>query len=520
MSQVTHFIRKAGVTPSTGGSLPSDITDIVFKRIIILCLLSAGMTLLGSTICVGSILTKGVFLNVGGYKALEAGKDVLTILVSLGLAWIVHRRKFHPRTLIALGLGFGAYVALHHSVGECLSLVYDEFTPIAFFSFVQGWVVFFPAIVPIRSRTAYFMILLAAAMPPLSRGVTQSLGYVELPEDSLAILTIIMSFSAIMGLAVSHVVYKLGRSVKAAREMGSYTLEKNLGGGGMGEVWLASHRLLARPAAVKLIKPEVLAGMQPGDIEKMNQRFEREVQATAALCSPHTVDIYDYGLAQDGTFYYVMELLDGIDMETLIKRFGPIEPSRVTYYMIQACHSLNEAHKRQLIHRDIKPANLFVCSYGEDSDFVKVLDFGLVKQDKAESEADMKLTVDGAVAGTPAYMYPEAFSGKSPVDNRSDIYSLGCVAYWLLTGQLVFTAETRMAMLMAHATDKPAPPSKRSEMVIPEDLDNVILACLAKKPGDRPQSANELAGRLRRIVFGQPWDQERAQAWWKLHRPG
>ena len=161
---------------------------------------------------------------------------------------------------------------------------------------------------------------------------------------------------------------------------------------------------------------------------------------------------------------------------------------------------------------------MFVCKYGEDFDFVKVLDFGLVKHEEAESESDLKLTADGSMIGTPAYMYPEAASGKSPVDHRSDVYSLGCVAYWLLTGQLVFTAETHIAMLMEHATAKPIPPSKRSEMEIPEDLDNVILACLEKEPGDRLQSADELANRLRNITFRQSWDQEHAQAWWNLHQ--
>jgi len=516
MSRETQFIRKAGITPSPADTLPSDIADIVFKRIVILCLVSAGIALLGTFICLGDFLTEGVILK-GGYSALESGNDILMILVSLGIAWIVHRRLFAPRILVALGLGFGVYTALYHSVGECRGLIVDEFQAVAYFSFTQAWVVFFPAIVPIRFRAALLVILPAAAIPPLSRGLVQGLGHVELPSDSLPILSLVMMFSAIMGLVVSRVVYNLGKSVKAARELGSYTLEENLGGGGMGEVWLASHRLLARPAAVKLIKPDILAGMQPGEIERLNHRFEHEVQATAALCSPHTVDIYDYGLAQDGTFYYVMELLDGIDMETLIERFGPIEPSRAAHYLIQACHSLNEAHNQQLIHRDIKPANLFVCRYGDDYDFVKVLDFGLVKREKAADESDLKLTVDGSVSGTPAYMYPEAVSGKNPVDNRSDIYSLGCVAYWLLTGQRVFTAANHMAMLMEHATVEPIPPSQRSEMEIPADLDQAILACLAKDPDDRPQGADELARRLRRINFEQSWDQDRARAWWRLH---
>jgi eukaryotic-like serine/threonine-protein kinase len=512
-----RYLHKAGKTPSTSGSLSSEITDIVLKRIIILCLLSAGMAVLGMIICIGSFFMDGVLLNITGVSPIETLNDVVMIVVSLGIALAVYRRFFSTRILTVLGLGFGVYVALYHSVGECIGLIDDKFTPVAYFSFTQAWIVFFPAIIPIRSRTAFFTIIFAASIAPLSRVVVQSLGLVVLPEDSLTILIILMSFSAIMGLAVSHVVYRLGKSVKAAREMGSYTLEESLGGGGMGEVWRASHRLLARPAAVKIIKPGVPGSMQPTELERVNLRFEHEVQATATLCSPHTVDIYDYGVAQDGTFYYVMELLDGIDMDTLIKRFGPIEPSRAVHYLIQVCHSLNEAHNRQLIHRDIKPANLFVCRYGDDYDFVKVLDFGLVKREKVDTESDMTLTVEGSMTGTPAYMYPEGVSGKASADNRSDIYSLGCVAYWLLTGQLVFTADTHMAMLVEHASAQPVPPSKRSEMEIPEDLDAVILSCLEKNPANRPQSAGELASRLRGIRFEQAWDQPRALAWWKLH---
>lgn len=517
MSRETQFVRRGGTAPSTAGTLPADITDVVFKRIIILCLVTAGLAALSIFMCLSKLVQGEVILQ-SGYSALERGNDILMILISLGIAGIVRWRVFSPRILIALGLGFGVYTALYHSVSECRTLIVDGFEAGAYFSITQAWIVFFPAIVPIRSRTAFFVILLAAAIPPLSRGLIQSLGYVELPPDSLQIISIVMGFSAIMGLVVSRVVYGLGRSVRAAREMGSYTLEESLGGGGMGEVWRASHRMLARPAAVKLIKPDVLVGMQSGEVERMNHRFEHEVQATAALCSPHTVDIYDYGLAQNGSFYYVMELLDGIDMETLVKRFGPVEPSRVVHYMIQACHSLQEAHKRQLIHRDIKPANLFVCIYGEDFDFVKVLDFGLVKQGAVEDEADMKLTVDGSMAGTPAYIYPEAVSGEGPVDHRADIYSLGCVAYWLLTGQLVFTASTPVAMMMEHAKTDPVPPSNRSEIDIPAGLDDVILACLEKDPANRPQDASELADRLRKIDFEPHWDQERAKAWWELHR--
>lgn len=520
MSRHTHFIRKAGVTPVTADTLPGDITDIVLKRIVYLCVFSAGFATIGTLTCfTRSMLGNWSFAEEVSSRAAEFSVDGSMILVSLAVARLVHKRMFSSSSLIKIGLGFGVVAALWMISGECFSLVRDGFAPLAYFSFTAVWLVFFPAIVPIRLRATIFIVLLIAAMPPLSRWLVQTVGWVKLPEESLADLTLLMAFTAVMGMAVSHVVYKLGKSVKAAREMGSYTLEKNLGSGGMGEVWQASHHMLARPAAVKLIKSEILIGMQPGEIERLNQRFEHEVQATAALSSPHTVDIYDYGLAQDGTFYYVMELLDGIDMETLVERFGPVEPSRAAHYMIQACHSLNEAHNRQFIHRDIKPANLFVCRYGEDYDFVKVLDFGLVKQERNKGEDDLKLTVDGSVTGTPAYMYPEAISGKNPVDNRSDIYSLGCVAYWLLTGQRVFFADTQMAMLMEHATSDPIPPSERSEMEIPADLDRIIMDCLAKNPGDRPQSAAELASRLDDCDFGDKWSDEQARSWWDIHLP-
>jgi serine/threonine-protein kinase len=207
-----------------------------------------------------------------------------------------------------------------------------------------------------------------------------------------------------------------------------------------------------------------------------------------------------------------MELLDGIDMETLVARHGPIEPERVVHLMSQACHSLHEAHQRQLIHRDVKPANLFVCRNGEDLDFVKVLDFGLVKHGGLDRERHPKLTADGSITGTPAYLYPEAITGEGAIDHRADLYALGCVAYWLLTGQLVFSADSHTAMLVEHATAVPVAPSRRAEFEIPPELDALILACLEKKPSDRPGSAKALAGRLREIPGLRPWDQDRAAA--------
>ena len=517
----THFLRPTGAT-TPPDTLPADITQVVLKRIVLLSLTPPVLVALGN---IANLVNAYVFrITTFDYSVLEGAHDLLITVISLVVAWIVHRRAFSPRTLIHLGLAYCVFAAAWFSATECLVVSQYQSDPIrlgmSYFSFSMVWVVFFPAIVPMRTGTAVLTILLAGATAPLARWIASRQGWVEFSEGSITFVTLALVFSVILGIVVSNVVYKLGKSVTEAREMGSYRLERSLGSGGMGEVWVASHRMLARPAAVKFLKPEVIAGMNPNDIETLNQRFEHEVQATAVLESPHTVDIYDYGITPEGTFYYVMELLRGIDMETLVNRFGPIAPERVVYMLIQACHSLHEAHSRGLIHRDIKPANLFVCEYGEDRDFVKVLDFGLVKRDRAAEDADPMLTREGSITGTPAYMYPEAITGASPVDHRSDIYSLGCVAYWLLTGQLVFPAKTPLAMLAEHANAIPAPPSRRSELEIPQALDEVVLACLAKQPDERPTGADALAKALEGIRFDRQWSNEAARAWWDLHRAG
>ena len=294
---------------------------------------------------------------------------------------------------------------------------------------------------------------------------------------------------------------------------GSYELLEPLGQGGMGEVWRARHAQLERPAAVKRIRAELLvAGGE--DAATVLRRFRREVQATSALRSPHTVAVYDYGTADDGAFYYAMELLEGLDLRTLVERHGPLPPERAVHFLLQACDSLAEAHAAGLTHRDVKPANLFVCKLGLVHDFVKVLDFGLVKPAPGSGLAETQLTVGAAAMGSPAFMPPEVAEGAATVDARSDVYSLGCVAYWLLTGRLVFEADTAMRMLMDHVGREPAAPSGRATQPLPRELDEVVLRCLRKKPEDRPQNARETAALLRKVPLGRPWTDERAEAWW------
>ena len=297
--------------------------------------------------------------------------------------------------------------------------------------------------------------------------------------------------------------------------LGSYRLVERLGTGAMGEVWLAKHQLLARPAAVKLIRQDALGDGENDEV--FLKRFQREAQATANLHSPHTVQLHDFGVTETGTFYYVMERLNGLDLEDMVSQFGPLPAERVVWFLRQACRSLGEAHETGLVHRDIKPANLYACRLGLDYDFLKVLDFGMVTAPVGDQQT--RLTQAGSSQGTPAYMAPEIALGEVEVDGRADIYAIGCVAHFMLTGGLLFEADSAMAMMLQHIQTPAVAPSTLSEQEIPEALDSVILSCLEKKPGDRPAHADELWQRLGEVAFSEAWSHQRAQQWWQLHLP-
>lgn len=297
---------------------------------------------------------------------------------------------------------------------------------------------------------------------------------------------------------------------ESARQIGSYKLVKQLGAGGMGEVWLVSHRFLARPAAMKFIKTS-----DQFDAEEVIERFRREAQALSMLRSRHTIQVYDFGVSADGRFFYVMELLDGLDLEELVMQGGVVDPARVVDLLIQSCHSLAEAHDQGLIHRDIKPGNIFLCRQADDLDVVKVLDFGLViprsAQDRAESP---RLTQEGLVQGTPDYMAPEQAQDQT-VDGRTDLYALGCVAFWLLTGKPPYDGLSPLDILMSHVQDPIPSVSERSPQPIPPVLDQIVAACMAKSPDDRPRDARMLAAMLESSAVdpGQ-WNDERKRQWW------
>ncbi|HEV3118224.1 MAG TPA: serine/threonine-protein kinase [Gemmataceae bacterium] len=331
------------------------------------------------------------------------------------------------------------------------------------------------------------------------------------------LLITVMAVFLGVGIAV-YGSFKLGTAREEAasarrrlRELGLYQLKRRLGAGAMGEVYLAEHTLLRRPCAVKLIRPTGADG------EKQVARFEREVQATAALTHANTVEIYDYGRAEDGTFYYAMEYLPGLTLDELVGRHGPLPPARAVHLLRQVCGALREAHGAGLIHRDIKPANMIVCSRGGVQDVVKLVDFGLVREIDA-GVGRGGLTQEGAVAGTPEYMSPEQAEGMPGLDGRSDIYSLGAVGYFLLTGRPPFQKPTALQLLIAHARE-PVTPLTEIRPEVPSELQGVVLKCLEKERERRFQDVAALESALAACPQGEPWTDAQAADWWQHHEP-
>jgi serine/threonine-protein kinase len=332
----------------------------------------------------------------------------------------------------------------------------------------------------------------------------------ELTARQLVVLLVYpmvwMAMAVVIATFGSYRLNLLQHEVAAARELGPYRLQRRLGAGGMGEVYLAEHVLLKQPCAVKVIRPA--RADDPGTL----RRFEREVQATARLKHPNTVEIYDYGHAADGTFYYAMEYLPGLSLEELVTRHGPVPPARAVHLLRQVCGALREAHDMGLVHRDIKPANIIACERGGVPDVAKLLDFGLVK-DTRPGGLDATLTRAGAVAGTPAYMSPEQAASRDRIDARSDVYSLGAVAYFMLTGRQPFADRSPVEVLAAHLYElPPAPAELRPEL--PADLSAVVMRCLAKAPEDRFPDVPTLERALADCRVG-PWSPDEAAEWWR-----
>ena len=439
------------------------------------------------------------------------------IAISLGLYGLVASQKYKPEILLDIGLGYQVLAAFFIAMSD--SMVYYS-ANISFYgiSWVCVWVVFYPLVVPCSSGKGTIVVFISSSMGVMAVLIIAVVRQ-QMPPSALITNVLLNNYLAGAISAISLAVVCRCNEHIVNKQIGSYRLIEPLGRGGMGEVWRAAHKLLRRPAAVKLIRPEALGTQNPKEAKVLLKRFEREAQATAALHSAHSIQLYDFGITDDGCFFYVMELLNGINFQELVARFGPVPPERVVHFLQQMCDSLLDAHLSGLIHRDIKPANVFVCKYGHQYDFVKILDFGMVKFAQGAGDEKHRLTITGTITATPAFMAPE-MAAQGKIDARIDIYALGCVAYWLLTAKLVFPAKKSIEMVIKHLNSAPIPPSQRSDIVIPEPLEKLVMACLEKDPNNRPQKISEVSRQLAAMQI-ERWTRTRTQKWWQeyLKRP-
>ena len=481
-------------------------------------LLNGRLAYFGAVTCTLSGVFYAVVLGVSVLLGMPVSEPVrrpenvfhLAATLIFGSAWFLcRRRKRSSRELNAIDVG-------------------TTFSGLSMFAFQFVWIArgFEPAlvmtlitvsglmtravIVPGTARRTLWVSTLccAPALVATCRIAMQApqtlAGMAWTPLSSMIYVATWLAIAVSLATLTSRIIYGLSRRVRAATELGQYTLEEKIGEGGMGIVYRARHTLLRRPTALKLL-PRELAG------ERAVARFEREVQLTSGLTHPNTIAIYDYGRSPEGVFYYAMEYLDGITLEELVTHDGPQPLGRVIHLLKQVCGSLQEAHDVKLVHRDVKPANIMVCTRGGLADFVKVLDFGLVKQATEDSPG---LSTAGAVVGTPRYLAPEALTDPERVDARADLYAVGGVGYELLTGSAVFDGVTVLEVCAKILHERPASPSQRRGEPIPSSLEALLLSCLAKTPDQRPASAAEIANALEAEDGVHPWSAEDAKRWW------
>jgi len=494
----------------THARIADDIAQQAARRIGTLAVLTAVTTV------AAAVLQHALQPDLGAVQQpLYRLSALFLVLAGAGLAALERAEIVGPQDLLDLGLVFEVAGAFALALLENAAPWPDS--PIRGATVGAAWIAICVVVIPNQPWKSIAAAAASAAAVPCAHLIAaQVLGYPGLPWNRLASYSLGPLYVVAWTPFISMRLHRLHEDLSRSQDFGSYRLERLLGRGGMGEVWLGHHRFLRRDAAVKL----VLAGLwdRAGHSERrqIQKRFETEAQAIASLESPHTVAVYDYGLAENGSLYYAMEYLHGLDAEALVKESGPLPAGRVVSFLRQACESLEEAHDLGLVHRDLKASNLFICRLGKRTDFVKVLDFGLVKGLAATATHSVLTT--SRTSGTPAFMAPEQVRGED-VDARADIYALGCLAYYLLTGTVVFNKPDAMAMAVAHLIDRPEPPSMRAEVPIPESLERIVLACLRKRREDRPQSVAALGAMLDTSTDVTPWTEADANQWWTLHRP-
>jgi eukaryotic-like serine/threonine-protein kinase len=461
----------------------------------------------------GTRLAEGVSWQACTADSTRIGHGAAT-LVLLGIFLATKHKKYcSERSLMA----FDVVALLVACAGFVFSMygqmAKNPYAAVVLATLITGVVLMTRAIiVPTTARAAVAINSLACIPVLVLAYLAMDLAPADTPTGEPLASTVIWSLSFVfLATLASKVFHGLRERVREARQLGQYTLEEKIGEGGMGQVYRASHAMLRRPTAVKLLPPGRVSPRQLA-------RFEREVQRTAELTHPNTISVYDYGRTPDGVFYYAMEFLDGLNLEDLVHEHGPQPADRVIHILQQACGALAEAHEQGLIHRDVKPANLFLCRRGGEHDVVKVLDFGLVREVSRDG-ANLSIGDMNVITGTPAYMPPEAIKSPDEIDGRSDIYSLGAVGYFLLTGEPVFGGSTPVEICAAHLHETPDPPSDRLGAALPDDLVEAIMACLAKDPAARPETARVLRERLDECGDAHDWNEARAAAWWNQTEP-
>ena len=471
---------------------------------------------------IGAIKAISLPFALMGWVGYAAVGIFVAVAVAVLAAWL-YLRRVRPSIAALHGFESAGTVTAGVAISATSHILPVGIVQIGIFLTLLLMLVVRAALVPsTASRTLWVGLLCSAVLAAFAGYRSAALGLHQAslptgtdPEDfnrwaSQFMWMIMGSWGVIFTIAtaiVSRVIYRLTDTARVALQLGNYTLDRKIGEGGMGVVYLAHHALIARPAALKLL-PHDKAG------DEAVRRFAREVQKTSELAHPNTVRIFDFGHTPEGNFYYVMEYLEGLNLRELVARYGRQPPGRVIYVLAQIAHALSEAHARGMIHRDIKPANIVLCDLGGAADMAKLVDFGLAKD--IDTSSDLALSADGKISGTPMYMAPESIRSSS-VDGRADLYALGAVGYFLLTGVDLFPAATLVEVCGHHLHTKPEPPSERAGVPFAADLTSVLLRCLEKRPEERFADALALRRALLECEDASRWALDEARAWWDAH---
>jgi serine/threonine-protein kinase len=475
-----------------------------------------GIFALGAAIAIAAETVINLTLHVGrpgGPDLPELVAMGIAVAMSAAVALVVRGAGLGPQRLVNLGSAYVVALTLLVSFGDHLEGWWIGGHSLHGISWACLLIAVFPFVAPGSIRRNAVVAALLLLTDPLGLALAAQVAELPAPGSGAFADVVVPNLIAVfLAVGMSTFIDRLRRDVRKARQLGQYTLQDKIGEGGMGVVFRAKHAMLRRDTALKLLRPESVG-------EQALRRFEQEVQSTARLTHPNTVQIFDYGHTPDGVFYYAMEYLDGIDLEHLVERHGALPPGRVIHLLRQVCGALDEAHRAGLVHRDIKPANLMVCERGGVPDVAKVLDFGLVKELPAGRDGgDRPREGSASIVGTPSYLAPEAIYDPDGVDARSDIYALGAVGYFLLTGTPVFDRDEIQALYEDHRSAVPEPPSERFGRPVSSDLEQLLLRCLAKSPDERPADVQRLERRLAACVDASAWSLDDAATWWEQHR--